>query len=97
MVAGNNHIDKEDFLYLYPPAREAVFLARNIRNGFAGAGLKPLDQDWVLEKFVHQHHHYLLKAQYHLLLKHLKILARLITRFKAYREVFKRNEHFLAV
>jgi hypothetical protein len=24
MVAGNNHIDKEDFLYLYPPAREAV-------------------------------------------------------------------------
>jgi hypothetical protein len=40
MVAGNNHIDKEDFLYLYPPAREAVFIQGNICNGFAGAGLK---------------------------------------------------------
>jgi hypothetical protein len=25
MVAGNNHIDKEDFLHLYPPAREMIF------------------------------------------------------------------------
>lgn len=25
MMAGNNHIDKEDFLYLYPPAHKAVF------------------------------------------------------------------------
>jgi hypothetical protein len=24
MVAGNNYINKEDFLYLYPPACEAV-------------------------------------------------------------------------
>ncbi|RJE26016.1 hypothetical protein PHISCL_01618 [Aspergillus sclerotialis] len=54
MVAGNNHIDKEDFLYLYPPAREAVFLPRNIFNGFAGAGLKPLNQDRVLEKVTFQ-------------------------------------------
>jgi len=45
MVARNNYINKEDFLYLYPPAREAVFLPRNIFNGFAGAGLKPLNQD----------------------------------------------------
>ena len=43
MVAGNNYIDKEDFLYLYPPAREAVFLPRNILNGFAGASLKLLN------------------------------------------------------
>jgi hypothetical protein len=54
MVAGNNHIDKEDFLYLYPPAREAVFTQKNICNGFAGAGLKPLNQDQVLEKITFQ-------------------------------------------
>ena len=48
MMAGNNHIDKEDFLYLYPPAREAVFTQQNICNGFMGAGLKSLDKDQVL-------------------------------------------------
>lgn len=53
-MTGNNHTDKEDFLYLYPPAREAVFLPRNILNGFAGAGLKPLNQDRVLEKITFQ-------------------------------------------
>ena len=26
IVAGNNYINKEDFLYLYPPAREEVFI-----------------------------------------------------------------------
>ena len=26
MVAGNNHINKEDFLHLYPSARERVFI-----------------------------------------------------------------------
>jgi hypothetical protein len=26
IVAGNNHIDKEDFLHLYPSARERVFI-----------------------------------------------------------------------
>jgi hypothetical protein len=30
MVAGNNHIDKEDFLHLYPPALEEVFNQKNI-------------------------------------------------------------------
>ena len=54
MVAGNNHIDKEDFLHLYPPARKAVFTQKNICSGFAGAGLKPLDQDQVLEKITFQ-------------------------------------------
>ncbi|KAJ6084345.1 hypothetical protein N7486_011145 [Penicillium sp. IBT 16267x] len=54
MAAGNNHIDKEDFLSLYPPAREKVFTRENIRNGFAGAGLNPLDQDRVLEKVTFQ-------------------------------------------
>jgi hypothetical protein len=54
MVAGNNHIDKEDFLHLYPPAREKVFNQKNICSGFAGAGLKPFDQDQVLEKITFQ-------------------------------------------
>jgi hypothetical protein len=54
MMAGNNHINKEDFLYLYPPAHKAVFNQRNICNGFKGAGLKPLNQDQVLEKITFQ-------------------------------------------
>jgi hypothetical protein len=45
MVAGNNHIDKEDFLYLYPPAYKVVLNQRNICNSFKGAGLRPLDKD----------------------------------------------------
>ena len=54
MTTGNNYIDKEDFLHLYPPAREMVFNLENIRNGFAGARLKPLDEDRVLEKITFQ-------------------------------------------
>jgi hypothetical protein len=50
MVAGNNHIDKQDFLSLYPTARKAVFTQDNIYGGFAGAGLKPLDIERVLAK-----------------------------------------------
>lgn len=56
MIAGNNHINKEDFLYLYPPAREKVFYQKNICNGFAGAGLKPINQHRVLEKITFQLH-----------------------------------------
>ena len=47
MIAGNNHIDKENFLYLYPSAREAVFTQKDICNGFMRAGLKPLNKDQV--------------------------------------------------
>ena len=54
MVAGNNHIDKEDFLHLYPPARKAAFTKGNICSGFAGAGIKSLNQDRVLEKITFQ-------------------------------------------
>jgi hypothetical protein len=43
MVARNNHINKEDFLHLYPPTREMIFNHKNICSGFAGAGLKPLN------------------------------------------------------
>jgi hypothetical protein len=94
MTAGNNHIDKEDFLSLYPPAREKVFIRENIYGGFAGAGFKPLNKDRVLEKitflFVRQHHLLLkLKAQSPLLFKPLRILANSITRSTVYREAFK--------
>ena len=54
MMAGNNHIDKEDFLYLYPTAHKAVFTQQNICNGFAGAGLNPLNIDQVLTKITFQ-------------------------------------------
>jgi len=54
MIAGNNHIDKEDFLSLYPPACAKVFTPDNICKGFAGAGLKPLDKEWVLAKIIFQ-------------------------------------------
>jgi hypothetical protein len=50
MIAGNNHIDKEDFLHLYPPPRDMVFNQANICNGFTGAGLKPLNKEQVLGK-----------------------------------------------
>jgi hypothetical protein len=48
IVARNNHIDKKDFLHLYPPARERIFNQENICSGLAGARLKPLNQDRVL-------------------------------------------------
>ncbi|KAG2001677.1 hypothetical protein GB937_010019 [Aspergillus fischeri] len=54
MVAGNNHINKEDFLHLYPSTHERVFIQKNIHSGFAGAGLKPLNEDQVLEKITFQ-------------------------------------------
>jgi hypothetical protein len=56
MVAGNNHIDKQDFLSLYPTARKMVFTQSNIYGGFAGAGLKPLNPERVLEKITFQLH-----------------------------------------
>ena len=56
MRSGNNHIDKTDFLSLYPNARHTVFTKDNIYGGFAGAGLKPLDKERVLSKITFQLH-----------------------------------------
>jgi len=56
MVGGNNHIDKADFLSLYPTARERALTRANIYGGFAGAGLKPLDKKRVLAKITFQLH-----------------------------------------
>jgi hypothetical protein len=50
MEAGNNYIDKEDFLSLYPDTRKKAFTTENIHEGFAGAGLKPLNRERVLSK-----------------------------------------------
>ncbi|EAU30143.1 conserved hypothetical protein [Aspergillus terreus NIH2624] len=50
MAAGNNSIDKEDFLSLYPDAHKQVFTSANICSGFRGAGLKPLNPEHVLLK-----------------------------------------------
>jgi hypothetical protein len=44
MAADNNHINKEDFVYLYPPTCKEVFTHKNISSGFIGVGLKPLDK-----------------------------------------------------
>lgn len=54
MRGGNNHIDKTDFLSLYPTARERALTRANIYGGFAGAGLKPLDKEQVLSKITFQ-------------------------------------------
>ena len=54
MVAGNNHIDKEDFLSLYPTAHQMIFTKENIYGGFTGSGLKPLDKERVLSKITFQ-------------------------------------------
>ena len=56
MRGGNNHIDKTDFLSLYPSAHNSVFTGDNIYGGFAGAGLKPLDKERVLSKITFQLH-----------------------------------------
>jgi hypothetical protein len=54
MVTRNNHINKEDFLHLYPLAQDKVFNQANICNGFAGADLKPLNKEQVLRKITFQ-------------------------------------------
>ncbi|USP73004.1 uncharacterized protein yc1106_00278 [Curvularia clavata] len=45
---GVNAIGKEHFTYLYKPARERAFTAKNIKAGFAASGLFPLNPDRVL-------------------------------------------------
>ena len=50
MGAGNNYINKEDFLYLYPPTYKRVFTQKNICSGFLGVRLKPFNRDQVLKK-----------------------------------------------
>ncbi|RFU25062.1 hypothetical protein B7463_g11274, partial [Scytalidium lignicola] len=44
------HIDKEDFLELYPIVRQQTFKSTTIQNGFAATGLVPYDPERVLAK-----------------------------------------------
>lgn len=50
MRLGFNHVDKLDFLEAYPYARLEAFRSENIQNGFAAAGLAPLDRERVLSQ-----------------------------------------------
>jgi hypothetical protein len=47
---GFNHIDKFDFLEVYPKAHMEAFRPENIQNGFAAAGLVPLNPECVLSQ-----------------------------------------------
>ena len=47
---GYNHIDKLDFLAAYPKACAEAFKPGIIQNGFAAAGLIPVDAEHVLSK-----------------------------------------------
>jgi hypothetical protein len=50
VMAGVNHIDKVDFLELYLQVRSLALSTTNIKGGFAGAGLYPIDLGKVLCK-----------------------------------------------
>jgi hypothetical protein len=48
MRLGINHINKVDFLSIYPQARSEAFKDSNIRNGFMATGLVPYNPQHVL-------------------------------------------------
>jgi len=48
MRLGINHIDKQEFLRIYPLARAKAFTTSNIHGAFRGAGLVPLEPAIVL-------------------------------------------------
>jgi hypothetical protein len=50
MRLGCNHIDKFDFLKVYPAAHLDVFKPLNIQNGFAAAGIYLFNPKRVLKK-----------------------------------------------
>jgi hypothetical protein len=48
ITASNNHINKKNFLLLYPDAYKQVFTSANICSSFREAGLKPLNPEHIL-------------------------------------------------
>ncbi|CAK39711.1 transposase Tan1-Aspergillus niger [Aspergillus niger] len=50
MQYGRNHIDKLDFLEVYPKAHQCALSKSNIISGFRATGLVPLDPDQVLSR-----------------------------------------------
>ena len=49
-MGGVGMIGKEHFTYMYSPAREQAFTARNIRSGWSGTGLYPFNPRRVLDE-----------------------------------------------
>lgn len=47
---GIDSIEKDDFLNIFPAARDDSFKESIIQSAFAATGLVPLDPDWVLSK-----------------------------------------------
>jgi hypothetical protein len=45
---GIHHIDKDDFLMIYPTVRQQVFTEQNIKSGFRATGLIPYNPERVL-------------------------------------------------
>jgi hypothetical protein len=50
MRNGINHIDKDDFLSIYPSTRAETFTIENIKAGFAATGVIPWDPKRVISK-----------------------------------------------
>ncbi|KAJ9298765.1 transcriptional regulator family: Helix-turn-helix [Paecilomyces variotii] len=51
---GFNHIDKVDFLSIYPGARTQAFSSATIKNGFRATGIVPFNPEEVLGRFTIQ-------------------------------------------
>ena len=47
---GINHVDKQEFLSMYKPARTQALSPNNIRSGFAATGLVPYDPNRVISQ-----------------------------------------------
>ncbi|EDN08103.1 conserved hypothetical protein [Histoplasma mississippiense (nom. inval.)] len=56
MQLGINHIDKEEFLTLYPAAHMEALNENNIKSGFKATGLVPYDPEQVLSRLNTQMH-----------------------------------------
>ncbi|OJD12180.1 hypothetical protein ACJ73_09398, partial [Blastomyces percursus] len=50
MGLGINHIDKDEFLTIYPSVRTAALSEKNIQSGFKATGLAPYDPEQVLSR-----------------------------------------------
>jgi hypothetical protein len=50
MRCGSNHVDKLDFLEVYPLARTEAFKSETIKNSFGAAGLVPFSPERVISK-----------------------------------------------
>ena len=48
MLVDIDHMDKLEFLYIYPQVQQKVFTPVNIKSGFAAMGLVPFDPNRVL-------------------------------------------------